>query len=84
MRGQLLHWPKKYTLNNLRNERRNSIWCVASASSLRIQVGVNMEYITLNRDRMAANMDLFDFVLPKEDIAQIEQLDQNRTLFGWY
>lgn len=37
-----------------------------------------------HKHRMEENMDVFDFNLDTDDINKIIQLDQNKTLFGWY
>ena len=37
-----------------------------------------------NLDRMKENIDILDFSLSDEDIKNIESLDRNRSLFGWF
>lgn len=36
------------------------------------------------KERMKENIALFDFNLSPEDMAKIQQLDRNESLFGWY
>lgn len=37
-----------------------------------------------NKNRMIENINVFDFNLMKEDMKLINELDENKTLFGWY
>ena len=36
------------------------------------------------KERLEENFDVFDFELTPEEISQIEKMDGNRSLFGWY
>lgn len=58
----------------------------AAQTALRylVQRGITVIPKSSHEERMRANLELFDFVLSPEDIAQIERLDEGRTLFGWY
>lgn len=33
---------------------------------------------------MKENLDILDFQLSREDMEQIDKLDKNISLFGWY
>lgn len=35
-------------------------------------------------ERMRENLDIFDFVLTSEEMAELQALDMNRSLFGWW
>lgn len=37
-----------------------------------------------NKNRMIENINVFDFNLMEEDMKLINELDKNKTLFGWY
>ena len=37
-----------------------------------------------NSERMKENFEILDFSLDEDDIKQIETLDRNRSLFGWF
>ena len=39
---------------------------------------------TSHQHRMKENIDIFDFNLSKADMSELSQLDQNKSLFGWY
>lgn len=49
-----------------------------------VQRGITVIPKSARAERMRANLDLFDFALSPEDMAQIRTLDAGRTLFGWY
>ena len=49
-----------------------------------LQLGVAVVPKSSHRQRMAENLDVFDFELDAEDMARIGQLDEGRSLFGWY
>ena len=37
-----------------------------------------------HKERMKENLDILDFQLNREDMEQIDKLDKNTSLFGWY
>ncbi|PAF44190.1 hypothetical protein BKH40_05850 [Helicobacter sp. 11S02629-2] len=39
---------------------------------------------TTHKKRMIENIDIFDFSLDSEDMANIAKLETNKSLFGWY
>lgn len=49
-----------------------------------IQSGISVIPKSSNEKRIKENFNVFDFTLDKNDIEQIETLDNNKTLFGWY
>lgn len=49
-----------------------------------IQRGIAAVPKSGHRDRLAGNMDIFDFRLSDDDMKKIKALDGGRTLFGWY
>ncbi|MBQ6523540.1 MAG: aldo/keto reductase [Atopobiaceae bacterium] len=49
-----------------------------------LQLGVAVVPKSSHRQRMAENLDVFDFELDAEDMTRIGQLDEGRSLFGWY
>ena len=49
-----------------------------------LQLGVAVVPKSSHRQRMAENLDVFDFEIDAEDMARIGQLDEGRSLFGWY
>ena len=49
-----------------------------------LQLSVAVVPKSSHRQRMAENLDVFDFELDAEDMARIGQLDEGRSLFGWY
>ena len=49
-----------------------------------IQNGIAVIPKSIHRERMKQNLDIFDFELTAEDIEQINSLNGNRSLFGWY
>lgn len=49
-----------------------------------IQNGIAVIPKSVHRERMKQNLDIFDFELTAEDIEQINSLNGNRSLFGWY
>lgn len=48
-----------------------------------IQNGVIVIPKTIHKERMAENIDLFDFVLTEEDLRAIRLLDTGRNVTGW-
>lgn len=48
-----------------------------------IQNGVIVIPKTIHKERMAENIDLFDFVLSEEDLRAIRLLDTGRNVTGW-
>ena len=49
-----------------------------------VQNGIAVIPKSVHRERMAQNLDIFDFSLDSEDMVSIGQLNQNQSLFGWY
>lgn len=49
-----------------------------------VQNGISVIPKSVHKERMAENLNLFDFRLSSDEIADIHQLNQNRSLFGWY
>lgn len=49
-----------------------------------VQQGIAVIPKSVHRERMAQNLDIFDFQLTEEDIAKISRLNGNASLFGWY
>ena len=50
-----------------------------------VQNGIAVIPKTVHKKRMAPqNLDIFDFSLTLDDMDAIGQLNQNRSLFGWY
>lgn len=49
-----------------------------------IQSGVVVIPKTVRADRMAENLDVFDFALNATELERIEGLDTRRSLFGWW
>lgn len=49
-----------------------------------IQNGIAVIPKSIHKERMAQNLEIFDFSLTLEDMNAIGQLNQNRSLFGWY
>lgn len=49
-----------------------------------VQNGIAVIPKSVHKDRMAQNLDIFDFSLTLDDMDAIGQLNQNRSLFGWY
>lgn len=49
-----------------------------------VQRGVIVIPKSIHPDRIAENIDLFDFALTDDEMAQIRQLDQDQSAFGWY
>ena len=49
-----------------------------------VQNGIAVIPKTVHKKRMAQNLDIFDFSLTLDDMDAIGQLNQNRSLFGWY
>ena len=39
---------------------------------------------TVHNERMKENMQIFDFELTKSEMRNIEALDKDASLFGWY
>ena len=39
---------------------------------------------SIKTERMAENIDIFDFRLTEEELKEIAELDEHRSLFGWY
>ena len=70
------------------------VLCAIGAAHGKSASQVALRYLTQNgiavipksvhRERMAQNLDLFDFTLTPEELARIRQLDQGTSLFGWY
>lgn len=48
-----------------------------------IQRGISVIPKTKHETRLIENIDIFDFYLTDEEMEQIHQLDQNKTLFSW-
>ena len=49
-----------------------------------VQNGIAVIPKSVHKDRIAQNLDIFDFSLTPDDMDAIGQLNQNRSLFGWY
>ena len=49
-----------------------------------VQNGIAVIPKSVHKERMAQNLDIFDFSLTPDDMDAIGQLNQNRSLFGWY
>lgn len=49
-----------------------------------VQNGIAVIPKSVHKDRIQANLDIFDFSLSSEDMAKISTLNQKRSLFGWY
>lgn len=49
-----------------------------------VQNGIAVIPKSVHKDRMAQNLEIFDFSLTPEEMDAIGRLDQNRSLFGWY
>lgn len=49
-----------------------------------IQNGIAVIPKSVHRERMKQNLDIFDFELTTADRKQIDRLNGNRSLFGWY
>lgn len=48
-----------------------------------VQRGISVIPKSRHIERLRENLALFDFALTQEDMARIQTLDQNATLFGW-
>lgn len=48
------------------------------------QNGIAIIPKSVHRERMSENLQSLDFTLTKEDLSQINLLDEGRSLFGWY
>ncbi len=48
-----------------------------------VQNGIIVIPKTVHKERMIENMNIFDFVLSKEDMNLIKTLDQKHSLFNW-
>lgn len=49
-----------------------------------VQYGIAVIPKSVHKERMAQNLDIFDFSLTPDDVDAIGQLNQSRSLFGWY
>ncbi|MBP3892821.1 MAG: aldo/keto reductase [Atopobiaceae bacterium] len=49
-----------------------------------LQLGVAVVPKSSHRQRMAENLDVFDFELDADDMTRIARLDEGCSLFGWY
>ena len=49
-----------------------------------LQNGISAIPKSSRPQRMAENLDIFDFKLSKDDMASLAGLDTGRSLFGWY
>lgn len=49
-----------------------------------VQQGIIAIPKSSHKDRMAENMEIFDFQLTDEETGRIRALDEGKTLFGWY
>lgn len=49
-----------------------------------VQNGIAVIPKSVHKERMAQNLDIFDFSLTPDDMDAIGQLNQSRSLFGWY
>ena len=49
-----------------------------------LQNGISAIPKSSRSQRMAENLDIFDFKLSKDDMASLAGLDTGRSLFGWY
>jgi len=49
-----------------------------------VQMGISAIPKSSNKNRMAENMNIFDFELSSDDMNKIKALDEGKTLFGWY
>lgn len=49
-----------------------------------VQNGIAVIPKSVHRERMAQNLAIFDFTLETKDMTEINQPNQNRSLFGWY
>jgi 2,5-diketo-D-gluconate reductase A len=48
-----------------------------------IQNGIIIIPKTTHKERMAENIDLFDFTLTDDDLREIRRLDTGRNVTGW-
>lgn len=69
-------------LNHIGNEYGKS----AAQVALRylVQNGIAVIPKSVHKERMIQNLEIFDFSLSSKEMAEIRQMDQNRSLFGWY
>ena len=49
-----------------------------------VQRGISVIPKSSNKERIAQNLDILDFILSKTDMQKIKQLDSGKSLFGWY
>ncbi len=49
-----------------------------------VQQGIGVIPKSSHRERMIENLAIFDVTLNRDDMAQIQQLETGKTLFGWY
>lgn len=49
-----------------------------------VQRGIIVIPKSVHADRIAENIDLFDFELTADEMSQIEALDQEKSVFDWY
>lgn len=69
-------------LNQIGNEYGKS----AAQVALRylVQNGIAVIPKSVHKERMLENLKIFDFSLSTKEMTEILQLEQNRSLFGWY
>lgn len=49
-----------------------------------VQRGITVIPKTAHKNRLAENIQIFDFYLTDQDMGRIQELDGGQTLFGWY
>jgi len=58
----------------------------AAQIALRFLVQSNISVVpkSSHKERMAENMDIFDFELSESDLIQLRQMNQGESVFGWF
>ena len=69
-------------LNHIGNEYGKSSAQVALRYL--VQNGIAVIPKSVHKERMMENLDIFDFRLSEKEMAEIQRMDKNRSLFGWY